>query len=834
MKFIYGTDKNDTLVGSDDDDFFITSKGADQMTGGKGADIYEVDNVNDKVIEVDNQGKDQVWAAVNYTLTDYVENLYLSGNALSGTGNDLDNEINGNGQNNILDGKAGADTLRGGLGNDTYIVDNAGDMVVEAKGQGTDLIKSSVSFTLSDWVENLTLTGTDGANAFGNTLDNVITGNAGSNFIDGGAGKDKMIGGDGQDTYIVDDAGDLIVESAGQGFDTVKASASFSLKDSGANVEALWLLGSTIYGQGNALDNLIVGNDVDNQIDGGTGKDTMAGGKGSDDYWVDNIGDVVNENSGEGDGDIVYASASVIKLWDNVEHVIMTGKGAWNATGNDLDNTILGTVVQNILDGGKGKDTLAGFAGNDTYIVDDFDDKVLENDKAGTDLVKSSVTYTLSDFVENLTLTGTGNIAGTGNALNNILTGNDGNNVLNGGAGKDTMIGGKGGDNYYVNDVGDKVVESFSNANGGGKDAVYSSIDFSLAGLGNVENLFLSFMSNAKKATGNALDNTIEGNNEGNVIDGGKGADAMSGFGGWDTYFVDNLGDTVGENADEGRDTVISTIALATAFQEVEVYEFKTNADLHFTASGLDNRVDGGSGKDQIWGLGGDDDLFGHAGNDKLYGGTGNDWIDGGAGADEMEGGSGNDTYFIDNANDKVSEGFAAGTDWVHSTASIAKLFDNVENVSLDGNGNINVTGNTLDNLIDGNDSKNVIDGGAGKDEIYGRGGNDTLTGGAGADTFHFDLDPKYLANDGHDTIKDFVKSEDVLDFNGVADQDGNGMTNLTDLLLSISGVVDHGAGKDVDVKFDNGAIITFTGAGTGAVDQITDLVANNAQIHLG
>ena len=833
MATFFGTDKNDILTGTNDTDVLDGGKGADQMAGGKKYDYYYVDNAKDVVIELANEGKDKVISAISYTLTDNVEDLLLGNNAVSGIGNDLDNEISGSIANNILDGGIGADTLMGSTGNDTYIVDNAGDDVVEQDGQGTDLVKSSVTHALSAWVENLTLTGANNINAFGNDLDNVITGNSGNNFINGLMGADKMIGGKGNDTYAVENAGDKVVEAVGQGYDTVVSTVDFSLKDSGANVEELQLVGNATVGTGNALDNVITGNGFENHLDGGLGKDTLAGGKGNDYYWVDNLKDVVVENAGEGTLDWVNTSVSVAKLWDNVEVLIMTGNGALNATGNDLDNSIVGTIGKNVIDGGIGKDFMAGDKGDDTYIVDNFDDQIQENQKGGTDLVKSSVTYTLTDNIENLTLTGTSNISATGNELNNILTGNDGNNTLTGGLGNDTMIGGKGGDNYYVNGSGDKVVESVTNANGGGKDSVYSSIDFSLAALGNVENLFLSFMSNAKKATGNALDNTLEGNNEQNIIDGGKGADAMSGFGGWDKYYVDNAGDTVTESAGEGTDTVVSTIALANAFAEVENYEFKTSAAVHFDANGLNNRVDGGSGKDEIYGLGGNDYLFGNGGSDRLFGGSGNDVLDGGTGNDEMTGGSGNDTYYVDNIKDTVVESFAAGKEWVNSTVSINLLFDNVENAKLDGSANLNLTGNALDNVLEGNDGKNVIIGGVGKDEIIGRGGNDTLTGGAGSDTFDFDLDPKEMANDGHDTIKDFVKAEDVLQFYGVDDVDNNGMTNLADLISSISSVVDKGAGKDVDVTFDNGGVITFTGIGTGSVDSITDLVSNAAQIQV-
>ena len=94
----------------------------------------------------------------------------------------------------------------GGTGNDTYVVDNAGDVANETDGDGTDTVLSSISFSLADAVhaigsiENLTLTGTGAINATGNALDNVLTGNSGANVLIGGVGADTVDGGGGVDT----------------------------------------------------------------------------------------------------------------------------------------------------------------------------------------------------------------------------------------------------------------------------------------------------------------------------------------------------------------------------------------------------------------------------------------------------------------------------------------------------------------------------------------------------------------------------------------------------------------------------------------------------------
>ena len=152
----------------------------------------------------------------------------------------------------------------------------------------------------------------------------------------------------------------------------------------------------------------------------------------------------------------------------------------FQGSGNGLDNTIVGGAGDDTLNGGAGKDTMRGGAGNDTYFVDNLNDVVDENEvgSSGIDRVQSSVAFNLANsthalgIVENLTLTGNGNINATGNGADNNLTGNGGANVLDGGIGSDTMAGGANNDTYVVDSAGDTVVEG----SGGGTDLVRTTL----------------------------------------------------------------------------------------------------------------------------------------------------------------------------------------------------------------------------------------------------------------------------------------------------------------------------------------------------------------------
>jgi Ca2+-binding RTX toxin-like protein len=279
---------------------------------------------------------------------------------------------------------------------------------------------------------------------FANLSNDLFNGNVGTDtlVITGGvAGNAINIDASNVSNQLLNIPGTTII-----GFET------FNLTSFAGTVNFLGTTGNDIIQSGAGNDTLNGGAGADT-LNGGTGADTMIGGLGNDIYTVDNVGDIITENLNEGT-DTVNINRTYTLL-ANFENLTLTGTTAINGTGNELNNSITGNSAANILtggigndtiNGGAGADTLIGGVGNDIYTVDNVGDVITENAGEGTDTVNSSITYILGTTLENLTLTGSLAIDGTGNSANNTITGNTGNNTLTGGDGIDTLTGGTGND----------------------------------------------------------------------------------------------------------------------------------------------------------------------------------------------------------------------------------------------------------------------------------------------------------------------------------------------------------------------------------------------------
>lgn len=313
-----------------------------------------------------------------------------------------------------------------------------------------------------------------------------------------------------------------------------------------------------------------------------------------------------------------------------------------------------GFAGDDLLDGNEGADLLAGGAGDDLYRVDDPRDRVVELPSQGTDTVEASLSFTLPDHVEDLILTGTADLTGTGNALANTIVGNEGDNRLDGRGGADELVGGGGDDTYLVDDEDDDVVEEAD----GGTDTVLSTGTYELPD--HVEKLVLVGRG-AIDGFGNELDNEITGNDRANLLGGGGGVDTLRGGKGNDIYLIDGPADFVIEERNGGIDTIsfAGDIELE-SYEHVENAELQGDGDHGAVGNALANRLIGNDGDNLLAGLLGNDELLGGAGDDELVGGGGNDRLDGGAGDDRLRGGAGRDRLTGGSGADEFVVGDAA------------------------------------------------------------------------------------------------------------------------------------------------------------------------------
>ena len=834
---LIGSDFNDNLKGDNSDNRLDGGAGADTLAGSAGNDFYVLDDTADSVSETSGNGFDIVETSFTYTLSTYLEGLFLTGaEAVDGTGNASDNLIVGNLAANKLDGSTGNDFLEGRGGNDTLIGGGNDDTVIGGTGAdsldggaGTDTLTYAGS---AAGVEiDLAANSAKGGDAEGDTLasgtfenltgsawNDTLTGTSTANTLDGGEGVDSLTGGAGNDTYIVDHSLDVVVEASAAGTDEVESSASYVLSD---NIEKLTLTGTaSIWGTGNSLANTITGNDGDNRLDGGAGNDTMVGGKGDDTYIVDSASDAITENTGNG-YDTVFASVTYSAWYDYVEKTVLTGTGNINATGNDLENTLIGNTGNNSLVGGDGDDTLIGGAGNDTLNGGNhYDAASYADSTAAVSATLNGASGTASDgfggtdsfvYIDNL----------IGSSYNDTLTGDTTGNIIEGGAGADSLNGGTGTDTLsYAGSQAAVTVDLSTNTVSGG-DAQGDSVSSFENALGSSFNDTL---------TGSSAANKLEGGDGNDTLNGGAGNDTMVGGTGDDSYTLDSASDVITESAEEGTDTATTSVTW-TMDAEVENVILGGNANINATGNAVNNLMTGNSG------------------NNSLSGAAGNDTLEGKDGIDSLAGSTGDDLYIVDSTTDVITEsaGVNYGNDTVQSSVTLT-LAANVENLTLTGTSAINGTGNTLDNAIIGNVGNNSLSGSDGNDRLDGSGGTDTLIGGKGNDTFVVDTTTDTItenASEGTDVVESSVTfslaaltNVENLTLAGTAAINGTGNA-LANTITGNSGnnsltgdagddrldgsagadTLTGGDGNDTYVVDSSGDAVSETGTGTDTVE---------------
>ncbi len=508
---ITGGAGDDTLQGNEGADFLDGGAGADSMAGGAGDDTYVLDgDPGDVVQEAAGDGSDTVRTPESLLLASIanVESASLTGSADSDlTGTDVGNRLEGNAGANellglggddvlmgnegadLLDGGVGADTMAGGPGLDTYRVDSPLDVVQDVGDNTADVVETTADYTLPSGVNVAIALGSANLSLAGSFEADLLVGNGGDNRLEGQGG-DTLQGGLGDDTYVLPSefAVFTVVELADAGNDWVLFTRdTLALTGSLANVENAAVLPGASYVPftfktitGNGFANRLEGGIGRDLIDGAAGADTMAGGTGDDTYVVDDLGDEVQElaDSGTRDEVRIGRTISLSGQFAHIERVQLEGSDAADITGNAADNSLGGNAGSNRIDGGAGADTMFGGNGDDTYVVDSIGDVVAE-DGAGVDRVESEVSFSLAGTVngfavgnvENLRLTGSAAIDGTGNALANAIEGNAGSNRLLGGAGDDTLTGGDGADTLSGGGNADQLF------GGSGDDLLYFDFD---------------------------------------------------------------------------------------------------------------------------------------------------------------------------------------------------------------------------------------------------------------------------------------------------------------------------------------------------------------------
>ncbi|WP_455273808.1 cadherin-like domain-containing protein [Rhizobium herbae] len=687
-------------------------------------------------------------------------------------GRDGDDLIYGGEENDTIFGDAGDDRLFGGDGDDVLSGEGGNDQIFAGRGNDT---------------------------VYGGSGNDTLYGEEGNDKLVGGTGSDHLFGGSGNDTLFGDEGDDILLGEGG--FDGLEGGA---------------------------------GNDT---LAGGGGNDSLLGGTGDDIVQMGLVGEEARASDRpSSDGNDTYSGGAGIDTLDaaparaavtiDLAAGRATGAGTGsdqvagfeNVTGTAHNDTVTGDSHANVIEGGAGNDRLTSGDGDDTVSGGDGNDIVVMgsgttpastddgNDVysggAGTDTlnaapVRAAVTINLAAGTATGAATGSDQVAGfenvTGTAYNDSVTGNGNANVIEGGAGNDRLTGGDGDDTVSGGAGDDTVLMANGTTPGSADDGddVYSggsgidTLDATPALAAVVINLETGTANGAdigsdqiegfENVTGTADNDTVIGDDNANVIEGGAGDDQLTGGDGDDTVSCGDGDDTVvmvvdaGPSTDDGDDVYsggngIDTIDLAALFDAVlaDLEEgYAEGSEIgRDTIEGFEHVI-GGRGNDHLSGHSGSDILYGGEGDDQLIGRAGDDLLAGGDGDDRIDGGSGNDGFVVlvatapnENDGNDVCQGGAGLDTYDASTTILGVVIDLDQGIA---------SGQEI-----GNDTLIQIEaatGGAGNDIIVDGAAVNIMTGGAGNDVFVFGT--ASIEGDGQDEIVDFQVG-DRIDFSSI------------------------------------------------------------------
>ena len=859
MPVITGTEGNDILVGTADNDELYGLGGDDIIDGAAGSNVIDAGRGNDRVIirESSNQDYSIMDGGEGHDIMDLssMTSRVIVSFSLGGTAGPSPNSFGAVGAtrfNNALN----FEEVRTGSSFDFVQVSDWTKSIIVRTGAGDDEIYSGSGAD--------TLYGEDG--------NDRIEAGGGDDYISGGAGNDVIIGGDGNDLIDVTSGADTI--NGGGGDDIVRAMsvaigtpAPIPNKFDGGqgfdtfDFSAINLFPQAFWSYNSTTQTISVANYELNNVE------RLIGTSGKDIFNFSFLTFAVTIEAGSGD-DSVTGSSQNDSLYGGAGNDRISGNGGadrlYGEAGDDLiELNYQGTGI-GIIDGGDGTDTLRSFASSGNEI-----DLLLGTARNFAPGLSFSVSG-----IENVELFGASTVNGDNNANqiyfnpqgigsgslvvdgrggNDVLIGGASSDLLRGGGDDDKVDGGGGEDQLFGDDGNDILIGRSGNdtLNGGlGIDTA----DYSAAAAGVTARLDIGTASNdgdggsdtlagIENLTGSAFDDLLFGNATANVLQGGLGRDTILGLGGddiliggagavnelyggtGDDRYVLSVVDTIIENANEGIDTV-ETSVLATYSLGSNFDNLTYSGSAAFTGIGnaLNNVMTGGTGNDVLTGAGGndtlngglgidtadysaaaagitarldigaasndgdggsdtlagienltgstfDDLLFGNAtanvlqgglGRDTILGLGGDDTIMGGAGAaNELYGGVGDDTYVVENRSDSIVENAGEGTDTVLSALFQINLSANVERLTYTGTGSFTGVGNGI---------ANVITGGTQRDVLLGLGGDDILIGGTGAanELYGGAGDDTYIMDVGDTVIEGVGDGTDTVHLRGL------------------------------------------------------------------
>jgi Ca2+-binding RTX toxin-like protein len=852
----------ESIIYATQDSARIPQKAAgNRLVGSRGNDTFVVTS-QDVRIEDPTGGTDTVESSVTFSLATHstIENLLLTGGGnINGTGNLKANVITGNSGNNKLDGgtDSAIDTLQGGSGNDTYVLRDTLDQIVEAVGSGTDTIETTQSsFSMANYanVENLAYSGTGiGVTFTGNSGNNALTGTDGADSLDGSDGIDTLNGGKGDDIYIVDNSFDIILDDSG--IDSVYTRASS------------YTLGGGLENLFNAKDDsdaTLVGNSDDNSIKGGSGNDSLYGGAGNDTLLTSSERDSDILNGGRGDDFYILSSDNNVTFIDeegidtvlaSVNHELSkdienltfvqsnTDKNPVYDPTSDISNSISTTSTRIYP---NGKPLLSDF-----NSVSDVDVVAVKLSKGSTYEFKISGDISEEGFYDlgvNLQL-----LDGSGRVLYSAY-------------------------DYYFDDYATIKFTAgtpadyylrvdpfyfFTRYNSGKYELTAVTTEFADALNGTGNDL-------ANKITGNAGNNLLIGEGGNDTLDGGTsdrqtfdggsgGLDTFNGGPGNDFFLNWNEQDRIVEAASADRtkniDTIISSkLDFSAAIYlgrndllNVENFIWEGEESISVIGNFLNNSLTSQQNSNDI--------LSGGAGDDFITAGGGDDLLDAGyfgsfyfnrsfigidlitseasSGKDTLVGGDGSDTYIVDNKDDRIIESFGPGLDEVRALVSytlpnsVSTLGDNglIEDlVAISASAN-SLTGNDIDNRIEAFAGTNsTLDGGDGADVLVGKSGNDSLYGGLGSDLLQGGLGDDTL-NAGNDSLNaDYMQGGLGNDLYVLNDSPAFIEEGLNEGIDAVQASVDY----TLDLNLEN-LIIVGSASVKGTGNELDNFISGNS-----